>query len=226
VIALSGLDGVGKSTQAEMLRASLTKLGYEAVVVWVPIGSRPSLRRFASAAKRGLSRLPFGPLAHAGEETVERRLLSQTDDGGLASWPGRRLAASIWSTVITLANAASCRRAARGTRTGGRIVIFDRYVLDAVVDLRFSYAPYERLPLQEAAVRLLTPAPSFAFLLDASPETAHARKPDWNLAQTRVRAGLYRREYERLGVRRLDAERPADELAVQIAREVLEAVVP
>jgi thymidylate kinase len=226
VIALSGLDGAGKSTQAEVLCTSLTKLGYEAVVVWVPIGTSPSLRRFASGAKRGLARLPVGPLAHADRETVERRLLSQTEDGGPTGGRGRRLAASIWSTVITFANAASYRRSARGTRTGGRIVIFDRYVLDTVVDLRFSYAPEGRLLLQEALVRLLSPAPRCAFLLDASPETAHARKPDWSLAQTRVRASLYRREYGRLGVRRLDAERPADELAAQIAREVREAVAP
>ncbi|HVS28204.1 MAG TPA: hypothetical protein VHE14_01545 [Solirubrobacteraceae bacterium] len=224
VVALSGLDGVGKSTQAETLRASLTKLGYEAAVVWVPIGNSPSLRRFAGTAKRSLARLPVGPLAHADRETVERRLLSQTGDGVLVGGGWRRVAVSLWSTVLTLANALSYRRSARGTRTRGRIVIFDRYVLDTVVALRFAYAPEGRLPLQEALVRLLAPAPRCAFLLDAAPETAHARKPDWSLAQTRMRAELYRRASRSLGVRRLDAERAADELAAQIAREVLETI--
>jgi thymidylate kinase len=223
VVALSGLDGVGKSTQAQMLCASLTKLGYEADVVWDPIGSTDSLTRFASAAKRGLAQLPFGPLAHADRETVERRRLSQTGDArdtGLA----RRLFSMVWSTVVTLESATSCRRAARGTRIGGRIVIFDRYLLDTIVHLRFSYAPRGRLPLQETIARVLMPAPRCAFLLDASPKTAHARKPDWSLEQTSVRADLYRREYRRMGVQRLDAEQPANELASQIGRRVLEAI--
>lgn len=224
VIAFSGLDGVGKTTQAEALRATLTKLGYEATVVWTPLGSNPSLRRFASAGKRALARLPVGPLAHADRGTVERRLLSQTDDRRPAHSHGRKLAASTWSTIIALVNAASYRRCARGTLADGRIVIFDRYVLDTIVDLRFSYRPEGRLLVQEALVRLLAPTPRRTFLLDASPETAHSRKPDWNLAQTRVRANLYEREHRRHRVRRLDAERPTHELAAQIAHEVLETL--
>ena len=226
VVAFSGLDGVGKSTQAEALRAVLTELGFDAVVVWVPIGSSRRLRRFAGAAKRGLARLPVGPLAHADRPTVQRRLLSQTEDSVVIATGGRRIAVTVWSTVITLTNAIAYRRAASGVRTGGRIVIYDRYVLDTIVELRFSYAPQGRLPLQEALVRLLAPAPRCAFLLTAPPETAHARKPDWSLAQTRLRARLYENGHPRLGVRQLDAERPPDELAAQIARDVLEAIGP
>ncbi len=226
VVAFSGLDGVGKSTQAEALRALLTELGLDAVVVWVPIGSSRWLRRFAGAAKRGLARLPVGPLAHADRQTAQRRLLSQTEDSSLVATRGLRGAAAAWSTVITLANAIAYRQAARGVRTRGRIAIYDRYVLDTIVELRFSYAPEGRLPLQEALVRLLAPAPRCAFLLTATPETAHARKPDWSLAQTRLRARLYENGHPCLGVRLLDAERPPDQLAAQIAREVLEAIGP
>lgn len=226
VLAFSGLDGVGKSTQAEALRAVLTELGFDAVVVWVPIGSSRRLRRFAGAAKRGLARLPVGSLAHADRPTVQRRLLSQTEDSVVIATCGRRIAVTVWSTVITLANAIAYRRAASGVRTGGRIVIYDRYVLDTIVELRFSYAPQGRLPLQEALVRLLAPAPRCAFLLTAPPETAHARKPDWSLAQTRLRARLYENGHPRLGVREFDAERPPDELAAEIARDVLEAIGP
>ncbi len=224
MIALSGLDGVGKSTQAQALGASLTKLGYEAVVVWAPIGNSRSLRRLAATTKRALARLPVGPLAQADRESADRPLLSQTADGRLVGGRGRRFAASIWSTVTTLANAVSYLRSAVGARVSGRIVIYDRYVLDSIVNLRFLYAPEAHLPVQEAMIRYLAPKPRCAFLLDASPETAHARKPDWTLAQTRLRAQLYRRTYEQLGVRRLDAERPAGELASQIAREVLETI--
>lgn len=221
VIALSGLDGVGKSTQAQALRATLTKLGYETTVQWAPIGSNPALRHFASVSKRALAHLPFGPLADADGDAVDRRLLSHTSEDARGHSRPRKLAASTWSMVTTLANAASYRRSARGTLIGGRVVIFDRYVLDSIVDLRFSYAPDGRLPVHEGLIRLLAPTPRLTFLLDASPETAHARKPDWSLAQTRLRAGLYERERLCHGVHSLDATQPAHELTAQIAVEVL-----
>jgi thymidylate kinase len=223
VVALSGLDGAGKSTQAEALRASLVKLGFDVVVVWAPIGSNKSLRRLARAVKQLLARLPLGPLAKADRARVERRLLSQ-DHGGTSGGHWRVVAVPVWSTVTTLANAVSYRRAARGMRMRGRIVIYDRYVLDTLVELRFAYAPEGHMPRQEALIRFLAPRPRCAFLLDVEPEIAHERKSDWSLAETRLRGELYRHLYPRLGVRRLDATLPAEDLATQILREVLPAM--
>jgi thymidylate kinase len=221
VIALSGIDGVGKSTQAEALRASLTALGFDAIVIWSPIGHSAPLRRFAAAAKRLLVRLPFGPLANADPAVAQQRLLSRGGEGVAAEPRSRRAAASVWSAITALANAVSYRRFARGARTGGKIVIFDRYVLDGIVYQRFEYSPYRPLRFQEAVLQRLSPTPRCAFLLDAPAALAHARKPDWPLDQMRLQAVLYRREYERLGVRRLDATRPPAELTSQIVREVL-----
>ena len=223
VVALSGLDGAGKSTQAEALRAALVKLGFDATVVWAPIGSSKSLRRFARAVKLLLASAPFGPLADADRARVERRLLSQSA-GGASGERWRAVAVPVWSTVITLANAISFQRAASGARMRGRIVIYDRYVLDTLVELRFSYAPTGRLPIQEALIRFIAPKPRCAFMLDLEPETANARKSDWSLAETQLRADLYRLTYAHLGVRRLDAGRPAEELSTQILREVLPAI--
>lgn len=224
VVALSGLDGVGKSTQAEALRICLTTLGFEATVVWVPIGSGPRLRQLAGAAKSGLAFLPVGPLAHASQETVGEHLLSHTENGVLVGGRWRRIAALAWATVAALVNAMSYRRSARGARIGGRIVIYDRYVLDSIVQLRCSYAPQGRLRFQEALIRRLAPGPKCAFLLDAPPEVAHARKPDWSLAETRVRAQHYRCEHTRLGVQRLDASLPPHEVTARLTRAVLNAI--
>ena len=224
IIAFSGLDGAGKSTQAQALSASLTALGYESEVRWAPIGQNAGLRRFASAAKRAGSRLPVGPLAGVRGEAVESHLLSRSEPGTPAFGPSRRLASGIWSTVTTLGNAIALRRAAHGTGTRGRIVIYDRYVLDSVVDLRFRYAPEARLRFHEALIRALAPTPARVYLLDLSPEVAHRRKPDWSLDQTRLRAGLYRREHAVLGVRLLDAGRSADDLSREILQDVLDAL--
>src|SRR5438270_380228 len=45
IIAFSGLDGVGKSTQAQALKATLAALGYEPDLVWTPIRQNSRLRR-------------------------------------------------------------------------------------------------------------------------------------------------------------------------------------
>jgi thymidylate kinase len=222
IIAFSGLDGVGKSTQTRALNEALAALGYQSEVVWTPIGQSDALRNFASMIKHVLSRLPVGPLAGARGEAAESHILSRTEPGTPEFGAGRRLASHIWATVTTLANSIAFRRAARGTRVGGRIVIYDRYVLDTVVELRFRYAPQGRMPFQEALVRGITPRPRRAYLLDISPETAHLRKPDWSLAQTRVRAGLYERAHAELGIRRVDASMPVDEIAREILTDVLD----
>jgi thymidylate kinase len=224
IIAFSGLDGVGKSTQAEALRASLEALGYEPEIIWAPIGQNRTLRRFASAVKHAASRLPVGPLAGVRGEAVEAPLLSRTQPGMPDFGPSRKLASAAWSTVTTLTNALALRRAAHGTRTRGRIAIYDRYVLDTVVDLRFQYAPEARLRFQEALMRALAPTPDRAYLLDVSPDVAHQRKPDWSLDQTRRRAELYRGEHAALGVRLLYADKPLHELGREILRDALESL--
>lgn len=226
MIALSGLDGVGKSSQAQALSASLRALGYDASVVWVPIGQNESLRRFAGAIKRALSQLPVGPLAGAGGDgdVAATHLLSRTEPGTPAFGPVRRLFSHVWSTVTTLANALAIRRAARGIRVGGRIVIYDRYVLDTIVELRFRYAPDSRMRFQEAAVRALAPSALRAYFLDLPPELAHQRKPDWSLPQTQLRSDLYNRARRELGITRLDAARPLDELSHEILSDALRSL--
>jgi thymidylate kinase len=139
---------------------------------------------------------------------------------------GRRSVVAAWATVGAAVTATSFLRSARGTRFGGRVVIYDRYVLDTIVDLRFFYARQTSLRLQEMLVRLLAPSPRCAVLLDLPAEVAHARKPDWSLAETQLRAELYRREQVRLGLRRLDARGPRDQVTAEITFAVLDAIAP
>jgi thymidylate kinase len=223
VIALSGLDGSGKSTQAEALRNALVKLGYDTVIVWTPLGSNARLRALAEAGKRILARLRIGPYAHGLRDPGDRLLSSTADDAPPPSI-GRRSVVAAWSALGAVVTAASFRRSAHGTRFRGRIVIYDRYVLDAIVDLRFFYARETPLRLQEMLVRVLAPRPRCAYLLDLPAEVAHGRKPDWSLAQTQRRAELYRGEQVRLGVPRLDAQRPRDQLTAEIALAALDAI--
>lgn len=209
VVAFSGLDGSGKSTQAAALAEALGRLGWETERVWVPLGSSESLQRLARVGKRVLRRHDDG----------QERLL--WNPGGAAEDRGRAIetAAAVWSTAGTVANGIAHLRFAAAAAARGKVVVFDRYVLDTIVHLRFTYGGVPH-PLQERLVRALSPRPVASYLLDLDPEAAHERKQDWDLNVLRAQAALYRSEHRGLGVRRLDAARPADELAAEIAREV------
>src|SRR4051794_36668670 len=52
VIAFSGLDGSGKSSQTAAAREALVRLGHEAEVVWLPITANPSVWRLSAIARQ------------------------------------------------------------------------------------------------------------------------------------------------------------------------------
>jgi thymidylate kinase len=223
VVSFSGLDGAGKSTQAESLRATLDALGHEAVVVWSPLGQSAALSAVANPVKRALSLLRFGPFAGVAERSATGSVMAARDGrGGSRTGSAIRVA---WATVVALVNALSLRAAALRHVPRGRVVIYDRHVLDSIVRLRATYGPSRRFRLQLALLRLLAPRPRRAYLLDVHPEASIRRKDDrWSLDELRLHADLYRAESERLDVKVLDADRPRQELCAEIAREVLRAL--
>jgi thymidylate kinase len=215
IVGFSGLDGSGKSSQVRALADALGRLGWETETVWVPLGSSAALQRVAGAGKRAIARARG---ADGGSAAGERLLSNPGGERG-----DRRsavaAAAAAWSTAGAAANALAHLRAAAGPIATGKVVIFDRYVLDTIVHLRFTYGGVPH-PAQESLVRLLSPAPAASFFLDVPPEVALSRKQDWGLPVLERQAELYRAEHARLGVRRLDGERPQEELAAEIARDV------
>jgi len=94
-------------------------------------------------------------------------------------------------------------------RLRGRVVVFDRYVLDGTVPSGARLRPLAKLSrrLQAAAC----PHPDLVLLLDASGKTMHARKGEYD-AETLEH---WRMAYQRLrgrvkGLEMIDAERSAD----------------
>jgi thymidylate kinase len=104
-------------------------------------------------------------------------------------------------------------------RARGRIVLFDRYVLDGTVPSGADIGPLARASrrIQAAAC----PLPDLVLLLDASGTTMHARKGEydgeilesWRIAFRRLEGSVDRLEV-------LDAERPAE----AVRREALAAI--
>ncbi len=209
VIALSGLDGSGKSSQSAALRDALERLGKDAEVVWLPLTANAAVWKVSALVRRVLRVLRMLP--------GFRRMHGRVEAGeSLIAKPERTRRAGIltrlWVTYVALANALSHRRLARRAD----VVVFDRYVLDSVVRMRYLWGG--RFALAAALLRILSPKPALAFLLEVPGEVALARKQDqWGVDELRRQAELYREEADRLGVVRLDGTRPQDELSAEIA---------
>lgn len=217
VVALSGVDGSGKSTQAARLAETLVRLGFDAHEQWTKLGETPWIWRIARPAKRVLlfvtrsgskSTLPppsserYGP--DAGTE-LRRRSPALTH---------------AWATFVALSNVLTHRRATSRSLQGA-VVVCDRYVLDSIVHLRARYGPERSFAFQAALVRRLSPKPAPAFLIHVTPEVAHERRRDEHeLEELADLVRLYDEELSRVSVRVIDGTRTMDEVCADLAREI------
>ena len=212
VISLSGLDGSGKSSQAQALRDALLQLGYDVAVKWTRISYNPSLDVIAAPVKRVLRR-GGGEGGDGGGERAAARALRERNP----------LVRQVWVSIVAAGIGRLQRRATRPHVRRGRAVVCDRYTLDSIVQLRHTYGERRRFGFQIALIRLLSPGPRLAFLLEVPPETALARKAeDYGAEELAAQARLYREVAEELGAIRLDGTRPREELCAEIARAVWE----
>lgn len=175
LITFSGIDGSGKSTNIATLAAWLTGAGLRVreASFWDNVVVLPRLR------EKLTQRLFRGEMGiGAPERPVHRR------DKNLQPWY-----ATLGRCVLFLLDAIHLRWLARGMLSSDAdIVIFDRYLYDQLAIL----------PIQQKAVRIyarllckLVPRPDIAYLLDADPEAAFIRKPEYPLAFLKQ----YRRSY-------------------------------
>jgi hypothetical protein len=109
-----------------------------------------------------------------------------------------------------------CTVIARTADSGADFIIFDRYIYDELANL----------PVQHAAIRfyvrlllMFIPKPDLALLLDADPESAAARKPEYPLAFVRRNRESYVRLARLVGMTAIPAL-PIQQTA-QVIREAM-----
>jgi thymidylate kinase len=190
LITFSGLDGSGKSTQIESLRAALHAAGLATrlLAFWdnavVGVKYREGFVHKIYKSERGVG-APGKPVARRDKNmrgwhlTVFRHFLYLLDAINLRRVIAReRKAARRFSKQRNLTAVSPGGYAWSGTSGTSQIdvILFDRYIYDELANLNL------RNPLSRAFVRLVrsfTPRPDLAYLLDADPAAACARKPEY-----------------------------------------------
>ena len=194
VIALSGMDGSGKSTAALELVARVEERGRPAVISWSRLAAESELLDLIAAPVRRVlrrSRPTASSEATAGLEGLTRGDASAAPSGtSSAAEPIGRGGAveSVWVAIVAAVNARSSRRSARLARDGV-VVVCDRWLVDALVDLELRYGHHRAASW---ILRRATPRADLAVLLEIDAATSIARKPGDHAPPVLERmAGLY-----------------------------------
>ncbi|HEY6307558.1 MAG TPA: thymidylate kinase [Candidatus Angelobacter sp.] len=190
LVSFSGLDGSGKSTQMESLGAALHAAGlttrrlafWDDVVVGVKY--REGFVHKVYKSERGIG-APGKPVNRRDKNmrgwhlTLVRHFLYLLDAINL-----RRVIAREKKTArktarqrdLTAVNRGGYAWAGTTNRGATDVILFDRYIYDELANLNLQN------PLSRAFFRLVrsfTPRPDIAYLLDADPAAACARKPEY-----------------------------------------------
>jgi thymidylate kinase len=174
-VSFSGVDGAGKTTQIDNLCAFLTEQGvhYRVFRFWDDIASLTGIRE-------GTGHRVFKGEKGIGspERPINRR------DKNVRGFPMTCI-----RMFLYLADALSTRRVFnRALRGDVEFVIFDRYTYDELANMNLKN------PVVRAYARFimaLVPRPDISFLLDADPDAARARKPEYPVDFIRLNRQAY-----------------------------------
>jgi thymidylate kinase len=174
-VSFSGVDGAGKTTQIDNLCAFLTEQGvrYRVFRFWDDIARLTNVRE-------GTGHRVFKGEKGIGspDRPINRR------DKNVRGFPMTCI-----RMFLYFVDALSTRKVfGNAMRSDVEFVIFDRYTYDELANMN----------LQNAAVRAyvrlimaLVPRPDISFLLDADPDAARARKPEYPVDFIRLNRQAY-----------------------------------
>lgn len=215
LICFVGIDGSGKTLQAEKLAEALSSLGIPCKYTWCRYSPR-LLMPMVKLAKRRI-RKTSGGSEYGGFTSSKRRMLAKPGIGWL------------WLRVSLLEYLLQVTLTVRTRLLGGRIVICDRYLYDALADLAINLDRTGKglLGIARHPLARMFPKPARVYFLHVPPEVAFSRKDDPNVMGEQYltdRAEIYSYLSDELGFVRIDGTQSIDDIAEAILADALKCV--
>jgi thymidylate kinase len=217
LIALCGIDGTGKSTQALLLQKRLRISGRASKVLWCrwdPVLARPAVVLLDRLSRRAETETEI--TSSSGESgdrrrALKRRLLSS------------RLIRKLWTSLMVIDYGLQVAPRLMLARRTAEVVIVDRYRHDVLIDLSAG----GELVSTPLVLRWLLPEPDIIVILDVDAEIALSRKPDsLDLRYLKERRHLYRQLSERSAAVLVDAGEPTDVVSDAVFRAIATSSKP
>lgn len=205
LISFSGIDGAGKSTQIANLCSFLGAAGLQVKIVtfWDDVVVLRSFRESAGhkvfRGDKGVGS-PDAPI-HRRDKNIRSPLMTSVRLG------------LYWLDAVSYA-----RSVRRARNSDADVVIFDRCLYDelANLDLRSGLTRKFVHSIMRIAPRL-----DLSFFLDADPEQAHRRKPEYPLEFVHANRAAYLRLSEFLGGIEVIPPLPLEQAKTAVVRQVL-----
>ncbi|MGQ9517966.1 MAG: dTMP kinase, partial [Anaerolineae bacterium] len=214
LVAISGVDGSGKTTQAQALTHAFRQCGIRTRRVWSRGGSSALAGHLIALGKRLLRRKGGAPAGLAPAEEPREALFRHP------------LARRLWPWLVWLDLTWLYLRDVRWPLWRGDVVICDRYVLDALAEMgaRLEDARImRRLPAR--LLVWLNPRPNKAFFLAVDPLRARSRQPAEQQQGTLSLAGrqgeMYNVLAEKMGWVPVNGEDDAERVSDWLVYETL-----
>ncbi len=204
-VSFSGIDGAGKSTQIENLRAHMAEAGLRVrlITFWDDVARLTRLRE-VSGHKLFKGEKGVG----SPEKPVNRQ------DKNVRSWK-----MTLVRYFIYFVDSVSLRRVVKkAIKSDADFVIFDRYAYDELANLNL------RNPFARAYVRFImwfVPRPHVSYILDADPVAARARKPEYPVDFMHESRASYKRLSELIGGITIVPPMPIEDVKRQVLQHAL-----
>ncbi|MEW6033656.1 MAG: hypothetical protein AB1603_02240 [Chloroflexota bacterium] len=216
LVCLIGVDGTGKTTQAQSLVKTMAGVGMD--VKRVPC-------RWDSATFRALMRVGIRLMSRKGKDLTDYGQRSRVKKSLFSN----QFLAVLYQSVVLAQYVLHVWTKVKIPLLRGKSIVCDRYIYDSVIDLAvdFHYSIRKMDRLMSGLLRIL-PRPDLVFLIDLAEETAFARNIPKGERLTAdyfsERVALYRYLTRRHGMVVVDGAQSVEEIGNIIESKVLNAM--